>query len=94
MNGLPIGAMKNFKYDVYESKVETGDVILIMSDGMPELQNKENEMYGYDRLKKVFTENAEKNSHDIISAFNSESITWSGDKEPDDDITFVVIKVK
>lgn len=94
LTGLPIGAMRNSKYEVYENEINHGDVILMMSDGMPELQNHANEMYGYDRLKRVFAENAEKNSNDIISALKAESLVWSGEKEPDDDLTFVVIKIK
>lgn len=94
LNGLPIGAIRNSKYEVYENEINHGDVILMMSDGMPELQNRENEMYGYKRIKEVLIGSADKNSEVIITSLTSEIRIWSNNTEPDDDITFVVIKVK
>jgi len=94
INGLPIGAMRNSKYEVYDSQLNSGDVIIMLSDGMPELQNTNDEMYGYERLREVFSKNANKTADDIITVLKQESNTWSHGREPDDDITFVVIKIK
>ena len=92
--GLPIGAMKNSNYHIYESDVSTGDIILMLSDGLPELQNNEQEMYGYDRLKKVIIKNSDRSSEEIISYLKEEILRWANNKNPDDDVTFVVVKVK
>jgi hypothetical protein len=94
LHGLPIGAMRNAKYEVYSSTVNIGDAIILLSDGLPELKNKINEMYGYQRLKEVFIKNVGKTSDEIISALENESRIWRGEREQDDDITFVVIKIK
>ncbi len=94
LHEMPIGALKNTKYEVYRSKISKGDAILMLSDGMPELQNQNNEMYGYERLQRVFKQNSDKTSEKIISQLKNESDSWQGEIEPDDDITFVVIKVK
>ncbi|MDZ7763825.1 MAG: SpoIIE family protein phosphatase [Melioribacteraceae bacterium] len=91
---MPIGAMKNSKYEIYENEVAAGDTILMLSDGFPELQNTDNEMYGYERLKSIFKQNGNKISKEIITVLENESKTWSGEREQDDDITFVIIKVK
>ena len=94
LNGLPIGAMKNSEYDIYEGELTEGDTILMLSDGFPELRNNENEMFGYERLKKVFANSANKSSEEIISILKEEGSSWVNDKDPDDDVSFVVIKVK
>lgn len=94
LHGLPIGAMRNTKYEVYSSEVNIEDTLLLLSDGLPELKNIYNEMYGYERLKEVFIKNVRKNSDEIISALENESRIWRGEREQDDDITFVVIKIK
>ena len=94
LNGLPIGAMKNSEYDIYEGELTEGDTILMLSDGFPELRNNENEMFGYERLKKVFANSANKSSEEIISILKEEGSSWVNDKDPDDDVRFVVIKVK
>jgi serine phosphatase RsbU (regulator of sigma subunit)/ligand-binding sensor domain-containing protein len=93
-NGLPLGAMKNPRYEIFTSELETGDIILMLSDGFPELQNNSEKMIGYEKLKEVFKHNSHKCSQDIILAFKNEAQKWIGENEPDDDITFIVIKVK
>jgi serine phosphatase RsbU (regulator of sigma subunit)/ligand-binding sensor domain-containing protein len=94
VNGLPLGAMKNSKYEIYEGELSEGDVILMISDGFPELQNSENEMYGYERVINSFKSVSNKSSEEIIGYLKDEGSQWVKNKEPDDDVTFVVIKVK
>jgi serine phosphatase RsbU (regulator of sigma subunit) len=65
-----------------------------MSDGFPELQNQHNEMFGYKRAKNSFEEVAEKEPEKIIEYLKEEGNRWADNKDPDDDITFVIIKVK
>ncbi|MCK7528547.1 MAG: SpoIIE family protein phosphatase [Ignavibacteriales bacterium] len=48
--GLPLGAMNNSKYDIYESDLAGGDIILLLSDGLPELKNEKDEQYNYARV--------------------------------------------
>jgi serine phosphatase RsbU (regulator of sigma subunit) len=66
----------------------------MLSDGMPELQNINDEMYGYDRLQNILKQISEKSSEEIVADLMKESRKWSKDRDPDDDITFVVVKVK
>jgi serine phosphatase RsbU (regulator of sigma subunit)/ligand-binding sensor domain-containing protein len=94
INGMPLGAMKNFPYQIKETEVLTGDTILLLSDGLPELKNDRGEQYGYNRVQDSFKKVAEKHPEEIISYLKEEGSRWVNDKEPDDDVTFVVIKVK
>lgn len=94
MEGMPLGTMDNFPYELKELELFTGDTILLMSDGFPELQNVNKEQYGYKRARNSFEEVAEKNSEQIIDYLKNEADRWSEGKEPEDDVTFVVIKVK
>jgi len=93
-NGMPIGAMKNFPYQVIETEILAGDTLLLLSDGFPELKNDKDEQYGYNRVKETFKSLAEKEPAEIIDKLKNECITWSNGKEHDDDVTFVVIKIK
>jgi len=94
MKGMPLGTMENFPYELKELNLLKGDTLLLMSDGYPELQSDKNEIFGYKRAKNSFEEVAEKEPEEIISYLKEEGLRWSNDKEPDDDVTFVVIKVK
>jgi serine phosphatase RsbU (regulator of sigma subunit) len=94
ISGMPLGAIKNFPYQTNELKIYSGDTILLLSDGFPELKNKKGEQYGYGRLKTKFKSVAEQKPEAIIEYLKNESNDWLQNNEPDDDLTFVVIKIK
>ncbi len=94
MKGMPLGTMENFPYELKEVGLFKGDTLLLMSDGFPELQNEQNEIYGYNRARNSFEEVAKREPEEIISYLKEEGRRWTNDKEPEDDVTFVVIKVK
>jgi serine phosphatase RsbU (regulator of sigma subunit)/ligand-binding sensor domain-containing protein len=94
INGMPLGAMKNFPYEIKEIDISSGDTILLISDGFPELQNINKEMFGYNRARNSFEEVAKKEPELIINYLKEVGSRWTNDKDPDDDVTFVVIKVK
>jgi serine phosphatase RsbU (regulator of sigma subunit) len=93
-NGMPFGAINDFPYESREIEISSGDTLLLLSDGFPELQNDQNEQYGYSKLKETFKSVANTDPETIIAFLKDESNRWSTKTEPDDDITFVVIKVK
>ena len=94
LKGMPLGAMKNFPYEIREAEISAGDTILLLSDGLPELKNENGELYNYMRVKKSFESVAEKQPEQVINHLKEEGLKWVNDKDPDDDVTFVVIKVK
>jgi len=94
IKGMPIGAFDDFPYKLYETTLQKGDTLLLLSDGFPELFDKDMNMLGYDKVTALFNEVAEKSSEEIIEHLNRNGTNWIGGAEPDDDITFVVLKVK
>lgn len=93
-NNLPLGGMKGTKYLLKEIRYEKGDALLLMSDGFAELKNKNNEQYGYQRTKELFNSIAYKSSSEIIEELKNTTSRWLNGAESDDDVTFVVLKVK
>lgn len=94
INNMPLGAMNGIVYNIKELKIERGDTLLLMSDGFAELKNESLEIYGYKRAGNSFLETAKKEPEEIITYLRKEGRTWTNDKEPEDDVTFVVIKIK
>lgn len=94
IKGMPLGAFNNFPYKLYETTLQKGDTLLLLSDGFPELFDKDMNMLGYDKVTALFGEVAERSSVEIIEHLNRNGTNWIGGAEPDDDITFVVLKVK
>jgi len=94
IQGMPLGTMEKFDYKIEDSALQPGDTILLLSDGLPELQNEQQELYGYKRVRNLFEEVAEKEAEEIIHNLKQDASSWANDLAPDDDVTFVVIKVK
>ncbi|MCF6270955.1 MAG: SpoIIE family protein phosphatase [Melioribacteraceae bacterium] len=94
VNGVPLGALKITNYEQREISVNKNDIIIMMSDGFPELKNDNGELLDYRRveeeIKKVVNDIPEK----IIEHLKNVGEDWVNGNTPDDDVTFVVIKVK
>lgn len=93
-HGVPVGAMGNASYLMTQKELEKGDVVLLLTDGMPELRNEKSEMYGYERIQQGLKKVAEKAPMEIIGYYKNEASNWIANNDQEDDITFVVIKMK
>ncbi|MCB0730249.1 MAG: SpoIIE family protein phosphatase [Ignavibacteriae bacterium] len=94
LSGMPLGSMINFPYKLVETKVHPGDTILLMSDGFTELIDDKKFMYGFERTKSEFLLVGNKKTEEILEYLKKSASNWLNERVPDDDITFVVIKVK
>lgn len=94
MRALPLGGSSEFKYSKREVEFSSGDTLLLMSDGFPELFNKEKELLGYEQAKELFSFCAHLDSNQIISVLCKEAESWRGETNQADDITFVAVKFK
>lgn len=94
LKGMPLGAFNDFPYQTKSKELFAGDTLFLLSDGLPELFNKEREMFGYERITEEYEKVAEKTPEEIIEHMKLAGSDWTDSDEPDDDITFVVIKVK
>ncbi len=93
-HNFPLGGMKGTIYSLKEIRYEKGDTLLLMSDGFAELKNENNEQYGYNRIKEEFLSVALKSSDEIVEYLKNSALEWINGVEPDDDVTFVVIKIR
>jgi serine phosphatase RsbU (regulator of sigma subunit) len=94
LKGMPLGAMKDFSYPIKEYSLQQDDTIMMLSDGLPELLNENEEMYGYDRIRSEFLSIGQEAPETIVDHFRDSAAQWANGRDADDDVTFVVIKVK
>lgn len=94
IQGMPLGAMRNAMYKIAEKEIKTGDTILLITDGLPEQMNSNEEMFDYSRVKSHFSEIVENSPNKIIEKLVEAGDSWMNGRVQDDDITFVVIRVK
>ena len=94
LSGMPLGAVWDFEYQCREILLDTGDTVFLMSDGFPELFNANQEILGYDRVPDIFASIAQKAPQDIVYDLVDYIKQWAQDHPNEDDITFVVLKIK
>lgn len=94
IQGMPLGAMRKFSYKVVEKEIKSGDTLLLLSDGLPEQMNMNEEMFGYPRVSDRFKNFVNDSPENIIQNLVKSGEDWMGGATQQDDISFVVIKVK
>ncbi|HKQ75730.1 MAG TPA: SpoIIE family protein phosphatase [Blastocatellia bacterium] len=90
----PLGSISSYQYREQEFALERGDVVALMSDGFPERFNQDGEMFDYSRAKQSLVEAASMPPREIIEHFVRAGDQWANGRPQNDDITFVVLKVK
>lgn len=93
-HSMPLGAIAEQNFVLNNFTIDSGDVILILSDGLPELFNDLSQHFSYERVKSEFLSVAEDSPNKIVEHLQNRSVEWSNGIEPVDDITFIAIKIK
>jgi len=92
IKGMPLGHVE-FPYVVKQTKLNSGDVVLLMTDGYTELFNKDKLMLGNARIKEYLIESSGKSPNEITGVLFEKGKIWQGTTSQEDDITFVVFKI-
>lgn len=94
--GLGLGILRNGDFHKYihvnKFGYNPGDVILLYTDGISEARNKEDEEYGYDRIKEVLHANAKLSPEVIQDTLVKDLYSFTGSSFINDDYTTLVIK--
>jgi serine phosphatase RsbU (regulator of sigma subunit) len=94
IKALPLGSVLNYPWRQEELTLDPNDVIVMMSDGFPERFNAHQEMLGYAKAHEVLLAAAQLPSQAIIEQFVQVGEQWAAGHAQNDDVTFVVLKVK
>jgi serine phosphatase RsbU (regulator of sigma subunit) len=91
-SGLPLGGLKDETFDQLIRSFEYGDVLIQLSDGLPEAPNAKGELYDYDRLKSLIQASGHLGAQKIIDVLIESVDQWLEGMRNPDDITLVVTK--
>src|SRR5262245_2156773 len=94
IKAMPLGSVTGYSYRERELTLGRGDVLVLMSDGLPERFNRTGEMFDYSRTMETLTRAAALAPREIIERLVDAGETWAEGRPQDDDITFVALKVK
>ena len=93
-NGMALGVVEDYTYSDYMLQGwKPGSVIIIGTDGIHEARDKNDEMFGLDRLFTVIHSNAAKSAQVIQDAVIDALHSFQGDAPREDDITLVIAKL-
>jgi serine phosphatase RsbU (regulator of sigma subunit) len=70
------------------------DVVVLMSDGLPERFNAQGEMLAEEAAKQYLAEHAHGSAQELIEGLAKLGDDWGGARPQDDEVTFVVLKLK
>jgi serine phosphatase RsbU (regulator of sigma subunit) len=91
---FPLGVQEAPRYQTQAVQLQIGDILLLYTDGITESMNAQEEMFGEDRLKKLFLDVGQQDlrARQIVESIKNESMNFSGPEQQHDDLTIVVIK--
>lgn len=94
--GVGIGILpdQKFRQTIVEEKIrlETGDVLILYTDGYPEAMNESSVEFGEDNLQNIISQHKNEPPKEIIKRLEERIQQWEGKQPALDDRTIVVIK--
>jgi sigma-B regulation protein RsbU (phosphoserine phosphatase) len=91
--GMPLGVTADAEYEESACEIQPGQIIFISTDGIRETRNEKGGMFGKDRLQQILRQYAKESAHTIKGAILEAVTEFRGNKEQEDDLTLVVVKV-
>jgi sigma-B regulation protein RsbU (phosphoserine phosphatase) len=92
--GLDRGPLFESNLEEIEIDLKDGQVFSFFSDGITEAMNENNELFGEERLLKIFDENYQNHSTMIMDLIENEIKKFIGNAEQHDDMSMVIVKTR
>lgn len=90
--GMPLGSVKHCNHDVVQIEMKTGDLLVLMSDGLPETINRYDFMAGYEQIKQVLQELSDQPLNKIYDELTALVTDGRDNSAPPDDVTLVLLR--
>jgi sigma-B regulation protein RsbU (phosphoserine phosphatase) len=92
-NNLALGVMEDSEYKETLGDISPGQVIVMATDGIWEVRNPYDEMFGKDRLYEIIRQHASATANEIQNAIFKSIRRFRKKARLEDDMTLVVIKI-
>lgn len=91
-HGLAAGCFETAKFTNYEIQLTPGDAVFVYTDGVPESNNTDAEMYGTDRMLRALNYNRDSDMKKLLLSVMTSIREFSSGAEQFDDITMVGLR--
>lgn len=92
--GFPLGIMPMADFEVGKIQLQSGESVIVFSDGVNEAENVDGEEFGMERFKKVVKANLGKSAAGMRDKIESSVSAFTKTAPANDDITLVIVKRK
>jgi phosphoserine phosphatase RsbU/P len=89
-----LGAFDFVEYKPRQTRLATGDVVVMYTDGVTEAVDADNQMFGDDRLENLVKENVGVSAEEIKQKILDDVLSFTAGLPQGDDITLIVLKMK
>lgn len=93
-DGLILGIRDNVIYEERQLQMESGDLLLLYTDGITEADDGSGQLFGNERLCKILHSCHKESPQTIIDAILLKVAAFAGTIPLEDDVTMVVMKVE
>jgi sigma-B regulation protein RsbU (phosphoserine phosphatase) len=91
--GLPMGLFPEADYDEVTFRPKPGDLFVFFSDGLTDVWNEDDQMFGRTRLEQVVARNCDRSAQEVVNAIFEAAAEHAHGTEPFDDQTVVALKI-
>lgn len=92
--GMGLGVLDEINVETKQVDLNSGDILVLFTDGVTEAINMEKEEFGVDRLSNLMRKHRNDKAKDIIREIEQEIETFVAGEPQYDDITIMVLKIK
>ena len=92
IRNLPLGGMDNEQFELVEKSFNKGDLLVLLSDGLPEAPDLEGNLLDYQPVMDCIEKTAQLGAAQVKQALIDLADDWLGGSKNPDDITFIVFE--
>jgi sigma-B regulation protein RsbU (phosphoserine phosphatase) len=92
--GPIIGTFLNGPYEQETIQLQSGDTLIIYTDGVTEALNPAGVEFGEEKLRSIVSESLQLPARELAEAIIAKVLRWQAQAAQHDDITLIVVKVK
>jgi sigma-B regulation protein RsbU (phosphoserine phosphatase) len=90
--GVPLGALRQTRYERESVRLEPGDTLVLASDGFIEARGARGEVLGYDGFLGIVARHTDSDPQACLDGIFRDLREFSGESEDQDDCTLLVIR--
>ncbi len=91
-SNIALGVFEDSEFEIYETVLETGDIIYTYTDGVTEATNKDDEIYGESRLYNCLNNINDTDPKEIAQKVKASIMEYTDSNLQSDDITMLIYK--